>query len=76
MTVAAVASMGVWGVGISAGQKFRETAATMALALAVAQSTGKGAKMAVSYPEFASFADTMGFSVGGPAAKKPKVEEA
>merc|ERR1711972_922733 len=53
---------GVWGVGLAAGWKTRESSAKLALALAVAQATGQASELTSRYPDFASLCAAAGLS--------------
>lgn len=50
--VASCPSQACWGVGLAAGWKGRESAGKMALALALAQATGRVEELGNTYPEF------------------------
>lgn len=50
--VATCPSQGCWGVGLASGWKGRESAGKMALALALAQASGRIEELGNQYPEF------------------------
>jgi len=68
--VATCPSQAVWGIGVANGWKTRETAAKMALAIAVAQAQGKIEALAPNYPEFGEICATVGLYQAAPASKK------
>merc|ERR1719510_2542657 len=51
--VAVAESLGAWGVGLASGWKARETAAKLALAVAISIQSGTDAQLAETYPEYA-----------------------
>lgn len=69
--VAAVADMGVWGVGMSYDARFRTAAAKMALCLALASATNKGGRLAAAYPQFAAIGMPLGITAGPEAPPAP-----
>jgi len=70
--VATCPSQAVWGIGVAAGHKNRETSAKLGLAIAVAQAQGKIEAMAAQYPEFGEICATVGLYQAAPATKKAR----
>eukprot|EP00930_Biecheleria_cincta_P068192 TRINITY_DN5539_c0_g1_i1.p1 TRINITY_DN5539_c0_g1~~TRINITY_DN5539_c0_g1_i1.p1 ORF type:complete len:482 (-),score=77.81 TRINITY_DN5539_c0_g1_i1:632-2077(-) len=67
--VASCASQACWGTGIGAGWKARESSAKLALALAIAQQTGRLHELTQKYPEFHEMCANAGL-VAGPAKRR------
>jgi len=67
--VAMSASHGVWGAGIGAGWKARENSSKLALAVAVAQASGRVEEMCGQHPEFAAVCAAAGL-IDAPASKR------
>jgi hypothetical protein len=62
-SVAVCESMGVWGAGLAAGKKPRESAAKMAMALALSNAPNFSGAVA-SYPEFGKICSAIGLVEG------------
>lgn len=69
--IAACETHACWGVGLASGWKARESAAKLALAMAVAQNTGRMEELAQTYPEFGVVLATAGL-VEQPQKKRRK----
>lgn len=73
--VATMPSQGIWAVGLAGGWKPRESAAKLALCLALFSKSDGLFEIASRYPDFAAYASVVGAGVNLPALKKRKVEE-
>lgn len=62
--VATLEAAGIWAVGTAAGKKPRESAAKMALALAMAPGSEKLTQLLSNYPEFVPICAATGLEVG------------
>lgn len=75
--VASCESQGKWAIGMASGWKHRETAAKLALAVAIAQSEPPSPGIANTYPEFMSLLQSTGMDVEVPkAALQPPAKKA
>mmetsp|Transcript_25431 Transcript_25431/g.72627 ORF Transcript_25431/g.72627 Transcript_25431/m.72627 type:complete len:492 (-) Transcript_25431:180-1655(-) len=70
--IAKCTSLGCWGVGLAPGWKGRESAAKMALAIAIAQNMGKLEELSANpnYPEFGYMLSKNGIGDGQPKKKR------
>lgn len=73
LCVAVHAGSACWGVSLATNKKFRESAAKLSLALAIAGGAGRLEEFAGKYPEFNSMCVAAGIIEGEPAAKKGRV---
>lgn len=72
--IATCASAAKWAVGVGSNWKARETAAKLALSIAiVVGDADKVAELSKTYPEFGRLAKRNGLSGGPPPEKKPKL---
>jgi len=67
--VASCASQNCWGAGLASGWQARDKSAKMALALAIAQQTGRLQELTQKYPEFHEMCASAGLVVG-PAKRR------